>query len=160
MNQITIDELLKTNEPKPEPPVARTEGEKVYTIPDDVWNTRCMVCTHKHSEENIPIPLWALDKAQYKNLITCRIMRLCKPHDVPGECMSFAPKFGLHGICDSCEHNNYFCEGFCMKPDHGEQHRVYYGTDYGGDARKIDYYSRHVLSVCDDYKPNQFVKEE
>ena len=158
MEQITIDDLLTMDEVTEDPqeeeiPVA-AEGEKVFTIPDDIWQTRCLICAHKKGNENIPVPLWAIDRCQYQDVIPCRIMRLCIPHEKPGECMSFTPKFGLYGICETCRHNNYFFDGFCEKPDHGEQRRVYYGQDYGGDARKVDYYSRHRLSVCDDYEPN------
>lgn len=160
MNQITIDDLLKEEKQKVEPPIVKAKGEKVYTIPDDVWRTRCQKCAHKNGEENIPIPLWAINKPQYSDIIPCRILSLCRPNEMPGECMSFAPEFGLCGICESCEYNSYFHDGFCTKPDHGKQRRVYYGTDYGGDEKKVDYYSRHRLSVCDDYKPNKFVKEK
>lgn len=161
--QISMDELLQKDEKpvKIEIPIARDEQEKVYRIPDDVWVTRCALCVHKHGAENIPIPLWAVHKPQYAEIIPCRIMSISRPNDRPGECMSFRPRlFEVEGICETCVHNNQFCDGFCDKQDHAEQHRVYWGKDYGGDARNIDYWGRHTLSVCDDYKPNRFVKEE
>lgn len=159
--QISIDELLRQEEPpvKIEIPVARDEKETVYRIPEDVWEGRCQLCVHKNASKNIPIPLWAVHKPQFSEIIPCRIMAISRPNDRPGECMSFAPHMSTYGICETCKHNNIFHEGFCMKEDHAEQHRVFYGTDYGGDARKIDYYSRHRLSVCDDYEPDQYVKE-
>ena len=47
-----------------------------------------------------------------------------------------------------------------MKEDHAPQRRVCYGTDYGGDEKKVDYYSRHRFCVCDDYEPNEYVREK
>lgn len=160
--QISIDEILREEEPpaKIEIPIQRDENETVYRIPDDVFETRCRVCIHKNAEENIPIPIWAVHKQQYAEIIPCRIMAICRPNDRPGECMSFAPHMSTYGICETCRYNNIFHEGFCMKADHAEQRRVYWGQDYGGDARRMDYYGRHRLSVCDDYEPDLYVKEE
>ena len=161
--QISIDELLRKEEPpvKIEIPIARDERETVYRIPDDVWESRCQICTHKHGAENIPVPLWAVHKQQYADIIPCRIMSIARPNDRQGECMSFRPKiFKVYGICESCKYNNQFADGFCTKKDHAEQHRVYWGHDYGGDEKKVDYWGRHTLSVCDDYEPNQYVKED
>lgn len=161
-NQISIDELLRESEPpvKVEVPVARNETETVYSIPDDVFAERCKYCVHKMGSENIPIPLWAVHKRQYENIIPCKIMAISRPNDRPGECMSFAPRIDVYGICATCKGNSFFHNGFCLKENHGKQRRVFYGTHYGGDARKIDYYARHRLSVCDDYEPNQYVKTE
>ena len=161
IDQITIDDLLRKDEPKPKIviPVSKYDGEKVYTIPEDVWETRCIHCQHKNADENTPIPHWAMWKYMYDKIIPCRVMGIARMHDRPGECMSFTPKYGTYGICESCKHNNCFFDEFCMKEDHAPQRRVYYGTDYGGDERKIDYYSRHRLSVCDDYEPDDSVKE-
>lgn len=160
--QISIDEYLRHEEPpaKIEIPVTKNEIGTVFKIPEDVWQERCQLCIHKNAEENIPVPLWAVHRPQYSEIIPCRIMAISRPNVRPGECMSFAPRFGLKGICESCRHNNIFHEGFCMKEDHAEQHRVFWGTDYGGDARRVDYYGRHRLSVCDDYEPDQYVKED
>ena len=161
IHQMSIDELITKEEPKVQIqiPIASYDGEKVYTIPDDVWNNRCQLCIHKTGSKNIPIPLWAVHKRQYEEIIPCRIMAISRPNDRPGECMSFAPRMDVYGICETCVYNNIFHEGFCMKEDHAPQRRMYYGTHYGGDDRKIDYYSRHRLSVCDDYEPDQYVKE-
>lgn len=161
--QISMYDLFREEKKPAEPvriPVPKEATETVYTIPQDVFETRCRLCVHKRGAENIPVPLWAVHRPQYAEIIPCRIMAISRPNDKPGECMSFAPRFGLKGICESCRHNNIFHEGFCMKENHAEQHRVYWGTDYGGDARKVDYYGRHRLSVCDDYEPDQYVKEE
>ena len=159
-NQITIDDLLCEAEPKPEVviPVARYSGEKVFTIPDDVWETRCVYCKHKNAEENRPIPLWAVHNQHYTKVIPCRILGVCRPNDKPGECMSFAPRIDCYGICATCKHNNSFHDGFCMKEDHAPQRRVFYGQTYGGDERKLDYYGRHALSVCDDYEPDEYAR--
>lgn len=161
--QISMDELLRQEEPsmKIEIPIAREEHEKIYTIPGDVWETRCRICTHKNGDENIPVPLWAVHKQQYSGIIPCRIMTISRPNDMPGECMSFRPKlFMVTGICESCVHNNQFSDGFCTKKDHAEQHRVYWGKDYGGDARNVDYWGRHTLSVCADYEQDHILKED
>ena len=160
--QISIDEYLRQEEPraKIEIPIAQDERETVFRIPDDVWQSRCKLCVHKNAAENIPVPLWAVHRQQYSEIIPCRIMSISRTRDRPGECMSFAPRMDVYGICETCIHNNIFHDGFCMKKDHAEQHRVYWGTDYGGDARKVDYYSRHRLSVCNDYEPDLYVKEE
>lgn len=160
--QISIDDLLREEE-KPVKiviPSSSYTGERVYTIPDDVWKTRCNLCVHKNGAENIPVPLRALHKQQYSEIIPCRIMSVSRPNDKPGECMSFRPKlFEVAGICESCIHNSQFAEGFCTKKDHAEQLRVYWGKDFGGDERNRDYWGRHTLSVCADYEPNQYVKE-
>lgn len=163
-NQISIFEIMQEpkNDPKEElkaqVPVS-CESVTVYTIPDDVWETRCVHCVHKNADENIPVPIWAVHRHQYSEVVPCRIMAISRPNDRPGECMSFAPRIDTYGICETCRYNSLFHEGFCMKKDHAEQHRVFYGKHYGGDARKIDYFSRHRLSVCDDYEPDQYVKE-
>ena len=160
-NQISIDDLLMETEEqkKPEIPVPKYDEEKVYTIPEDVWEKRCRFCVHKNAEDNIPIPLWAVHKPQYSESIPCRIMAISRPNVMPGECMSFAPKMSTYGICETCRHNNIFHDGFCTKPDHAEQRRVCYGGNYGGDQRKIEYYGRHRLSVCDDYEPDYYADE-
>ena len=160
--QISMDDLLRAEE---EPrkvviPTSRYDGEKIYTIPDDVWEKRCRFCVQKNGPENIQIPIWAVHKAQYEKIIPCKIMAISHPNKMPGECMNFAPKITTYGICATCKHNGpEFHEGFCFKEDHAEQRRVCYGQRYGGDERKIDYYARHRLSVCDDYEPHEYVDE-
>ena len=158
IRQISMDDLMKKEAQKVERPEP-TEGERVYTIPDDVWESRCSKCIHKNAAENIPIPIWAVHKRMYEEMIPCRIMTISQPNAMPGECMSFAPRMDVYGICETCVHNNIFHEGFCMKEDHAPQRRVYFGQHYGGDEKKRDYYGRHRLSVCDDYKPDQYAKE-
>lgn len=160
--QISMDELLRQTAPEARIviPVA-LDGEKVYRIPQDVWETRCQICGHKNGPENIPVPLWAIHRPQYEKIIPCKIMAVLGDSlkERQGECMNFTPKFGTYGICESCRHNNCFYEGFCTKEDHGPQRRVYYGKNYGGDERKVDYWGRHRLSVCDDYEPNEYARE-
>ena len=159
-HQITIDDLLYEAEPRTKAvelpaPVA---GEKVFTIPDDVWETRCQLCIHKNAEKNVSIPLWAVNSPHYSDVVPCLIMGVCRPNDRPGECMSFAPRIDCYGICGSCKHDNCFHEGFCMKDNHAPERRVYYGQTYGGDAKKLDYWGRHYLSVCDDYEPDEYAR--
>lgn len=161
IKQMSIDDFLHKTEPEAriEIPIARSETEKIYTIPQDVWENRCQICVHKKAEENRPIPLWAVYSYQYDKIIPCRIMGISRPNDRPGECMSFAPIYGLEGICESCQYNNQFCEGFCTKENHAPQRRVYWGGNYGGDERKRDYWGRHRFSVCDDYKRHSVFEE-
>ena len=155
--QISMDDFLRQQEPelKIEIPVKKEDLEKAYTIPADVWEKRCSICIHKNGPENITVPLCAVYIPQYAEVIPCRIMTVSRPNDMPGECMSFRPQMGTYGICETCIHNNIFHEGYCMKEDHKEQRRVYYGQGYG---EKKDYWGRHSLSVCDDYEPDEFVK--
>ena len=153
--QISIDDLLKADDPpvKVEIPVAKYENEKIYTIPDDVWTGRCRKCVHKNADENIPVPISAVHRQQYAEIIPCRIMAVSRPHDIPGECLSFAPRLDTYGICRTCVHTSHFHEGYCMKADHAPKRTVYMGKDYGQE------YYRQSLSVCDDYDPDLNVKE-
>lgn len=156
--QISIDDLMRKPEKVeiPEPAI----GENVFTIPADVWANRCQLCVHKRGKENIPVTLYMIEKNWFHDVIPCEIMLLNdNMYEMPGECMNFEPGARCYGICGSCEHDNSFVEGFCMKEDHAPQRRVYYGADYGGDAKKKDYYSRHRFCVCDDYEPDEFARE-
>ena len=164
--QITLFELMN-NPPvkedqidKPEDLPVAAPGERVLTIPGNVWETRCVHCVHKNAEKNVPVPAWAAFKYRYDKILPCRIMGICRANDRPGECMSFAPRSDCSGICATCEHNNPFFDGFCTKADHAPERRVFYWMDYGGDARNVDYWGRHALSVCDDYEPNEFVRRK
>ena len=158
MGQISIDEYLR-QETEPvvvKAPAPLNEMETVFVIPDDVWENRCAYCVHKNASENVRIPLWAVHKPQYEEIVPCRIMAIARTQDRPGECMSFSPRMTICGICETCRYNNIFHDGFCIKEDHSDQRRVFYGQDYGGDERNRDYYGRHRLSVCDDYEPDAF----
>ena len=162
-DQISIDDLLRAEE-KPAKiviPIAKYDGEKIYTIPEDVWEKRCRFCMHRRGLENIPVPIWAVHTVRYEEIIPCRIMAISHPNERPGECMSFTPKITTYGICATCRHNAWeFHEGFCFKEDHGEQYRVCFGQHYGGSDKKIDYYARHRLSRCEDYEPSEYVDEK
>ena len=150
--QVSIYDVLAENEPKREIVLPKAQpGETVYTIPEDVWNTRCRYCIHKNAEKNIPIPAGVIWRYSYEKVLPCRVMGVSRPNEMPGECMSFAPIHNLYGICATCKHDNCFHEGWCTKEDHAEQRRVFYGQDYGN--AKADYWGRHRLSVCDDYDP-------
>lgn len=150
--QLSIFDALAENEPKREIVIPKAaEGEKVYSIPEDVWRTRCRWCIHKKAEKNVPIPAGVIWRYSYENVIPCRIMGIARMNDRPGECMSFAPIHNLYGICETCRNSNIFEEGYCTKADHAEQRRVYWGQTYNND--KPDYWGRHRLSVCDDYEP-------
>lgn len=148
--QISFDDLIMEDEEKVTLP--DSEGCKAYRIPDDVWENRCRFCVHKHAEDNRPIPMDVIHRPMYSHMIPCRIMTVSRPNDKPGECMSFAPKADTYGICETCKRNNIFADGFCLKKDHAEQRRVFFGESYSADERLRDYYGRHRLSVCDDYE--------
>jgi len=152
--QMSIDDLLIREEKKEEITLPEASGERVYRIPDDVWENRCRYCVHKHAEKNAAIPMDVVYKQMYAHLVPCRIMTVAHPNDKQGECMSFAPRMETYGICGTCENNNYFHKGYCTKEDHAPQRRVFWGNDLGGS----DYYGRHVLSTCDDYEPNKWTK--
>lgn len=141
--QISIYELLPE-----EPATEHVLSGKVYEIPNEVWQNRCQACVHKNSGENIPCDMTMIERPMFESVLPCRILRLCM-FDIAGECKSFAPKYGTPSICDSCQYNNIFHPGYCMKEDHAPKRRVYMsGVRYG---TKDDYYSDHRLSVCDDY---------
>jgi len=156
--QISFDDLIREEEERTRekvtlPPVADSRIEKAYTIPDDVWEGRCRYCVHKNAEENAPVPMDVVHKQQYAELIPCRIMAVSRPNDTPGECMSFAPRMDTYGICRTCVYTSHFHEGYCRKADHATAHQVYCGQDWGQE------YYRQSLSVCDDYEPDQNVRE-
>lgn len=159
IQQVSMYDVLAEGEPKKEIHLPEAPGERVYTIPEDVWATRCRICIHRNADKNAQIPISIVHKPYYEKLIPCRIMSVARPNEMPGECMSFAPRRDLYGICATCRHDNCFMDGFCDKPGHAEQHRLYYGQDYGGDDRKRDYWGRHCLSTCDDYDPDEGVQE-
>ena len=151
--QLTIFDAMAENGPEPEiAGPAAAEGETVYTIPEDVWKTRCRYCGHRNAEKNVPIPAGAAWRYAYEKVLPCRIITVCRPNDMPGECLSFTPIHNLYGICETCVSNNCFAEGFCTKADHAQQRRVYYGQTYNNN--QPDYWGRHRLSVCDDYVPD------
>lgn len=131
------------------------DGDRLITIPDDVWKNRCKFCVHKCGNINFPVSVYSIDKPGER---PCNIIRFFR-QEKAGECPNFHPDIGVGGICYSCMNNNQFFEGFCTKADHAEQRRVYYGGDFGGDEKKRDYWGRHVQSVCDDYRPYSCVKE-
>lgn len=147
-HQISFSDLMTQDEEQPE--ITCGKDEKAYRIPGDVWETRCRYCVHKTGEKNIPIPVALVHKTHVQKVIPCRIMTVSKPgNEIKGECMSFTPK-DVYGICETCKHNNIFHEGYCMKENHAEQHRVFYGNAF---HYKPDYYGTHRLSVCADYEP-------
>lgn len=146
--QVSIYDLMTEQQEEVKIPVA-SSGEKTYTIPDDVWKTRCQYCVHKCGKENHPVPFAVVHKHQYRHLLPCRILSIAFMDKMPGECLSFAP-LDVYGICETCKYNNMFHEGFCLKKDHAEQRRVFYGQAYNNNQ---DYWGRHRLSVCDDYEP-------
>ena len=144
--QISIYEVMREPEisiPEPDRTV------KVYQIPDDIWETRCKYCVHKRGEKNLPFDIVMIERPAYETVIPCRILRLFREIS-PGECVNFTPKRGTKGICMSCKYDNIFHEGFCTKEGHAPKRKVFgYGATY--HCPQPDYYSEHIISVCDDY---------
>ena len=147
IKQITMYEVMN---PDDDPPPVAT-GDKVFRIPDEVWENRCRICVHKRADKNIPCDMAMIDKPMNEDFIPCRVLRLARFNN--GECGSFAIRPDTPGFCCSCEHDNIFCPGYCMKPDHGPERQIIRtGMTYHVND---DYYGRHILSVCDDYKPKR-----
>ena len=122
---------------------------RIFQIPDDVWQNRCKICHHKLADENRPCDMRMIEKPMYEKFLPCRILRLTN-FDTPGECSCFSIKDDTPGYCVSCEHNNIFCDGYCMKKDHAPQRQlIMKGDTYG---HHNEYWGKHILSVCDDYK--------
>ena len=147
IKQVSMDELLRKQAEEEKPPEA-TEG-RIFQIPDDVWENRCRICHHKLADENRPCDMRMIEKPMYEKFLPCRILRLTN-FDTPGECSCFSIKDDTPGYCVSCEYNNIFCDGYCTKKDHAQQRQlIIKGDTYG---HHNEYWGKHILSVCDDYK--------
>ena len=152
IQQIRMEEFLEdkeeTNQELPYIPYC-DEKTDAYRIPENIWENRCKYCIHKQGEKNLPIPKSEVYRPRIE--LPCRIIAIAQPGKrMPNECFSFAPA-NVYGICATCKHDNSFCDGWCMKKDHKEERRVFYGITYNNS--KPDYWGRHRLSVCDDYEP-------
>lgn len=125
--------------------------DDILRIPDDVWENRCQWCGHRTAEKNRDVIRRELDTSRQEVMktIPCRIMRLARYEDIPGECGSFAPNF-IYGICATCEHDNMFHEGYCTAENQPDKRQVYVGQGY----MDVNYWGIHRLSTCGNYKPD------
>ena len=147
IKQVSMDELLREDKKEVLPPLV---GNRIFKIPDDVWENRCQICSFKMADKNIPCDMRMIEKPMYEKLLPCRILRLAR-FDGHGECESFFIKDDTPGFCCSCKYSNSFCDGYCEKKNHApELQKIMKGWAYG---EKKDYWGKHRLSVCDDYKP-------
>ena len=157
-NQISMFDLMVKPEEEIKIPEPSAYEGKIYQIPDDVWENRCIHCVHKVGVNNIPMDIRTLESHRYSTVIPCQILRLVRFDILPGECSSFAPKVGTWGICESCKHNSVFCEGYCRKADHAPERQVFrLAVKFGNEFD--DYYGRHIVSTCDDYDPDDWAKK-
>lgn len=125
-------------------------------IPDDVFESRCRYCMHGRPEggnQDIPEE-WIYTQFHRKDL-SCKIFGICGCDRIPGECTSFAPNF-IFGICYTCEHNNSFHEGFCTRKEQPNKRQIFIGNGGLGGAYQPNYWTEHVLSTCDAYRPSSY----
>ena len=125
------------------------EFEATIKIPDDVWENRCRWCVHRIRDENMTVERSRIWNASYRDRLPCRIIGIAMHSLIPGECKSFHPNW-VYGICETCEHNNMFAEGFCRAECQPNKRKVFVGEGYGNPA----YWAEHALSTCDNYTPN------
>lgn len=123
-------------------------------IPDDVFENRCRYCHHGRPESgNKDIPAEWLWSSFHRKELSCQIFGISGCYKVPGECLSFTPNF-IFGICYTCEYNNSFHEGFCLRNEQPNKRQVYLGCGDFGAAYQPNYWMKHILSTCDGYKPD------
>lgn len=124
-------------------------------IPEDVFINRCRWCLHGNKDgKNIEIPEADIYKAKYRDRQPCQIMGISSHSVVPGECLSFMPRF-MYGICATCEHNNAFTENYCMRPEQPNKRQLFMGNSFSGMHGR-DYWGKHMLSTCDAYTPDPY----
>lgn len=119
-------------------------------IPQDVWENRCRWCIHRQAEENRPVTKQEIWRGRE---LPCRIMGIAQCDEVDGECLDFAPN-QIYGICKTCEHNNSFHPGYCLRDEQPNKRQVFIG--HRAYTHKPDYWHVHELSTCDAYSPSVF----
>ena len=126
-------------------------------IPDDVYSTRCRYCIHNRPDaENKEIPDGNLFSYYWTKDAPCKIIGISKCDKVPGECLSFSPN-PMFGICQYCDFNNHFHDGYCTFPGGPvNKRRVFLG--WGADGSKNDYWIEHALFTCDHYHVSSYWK--
>lgn len=127
-------------------------------IPDDVYLTRCRYCHHRRSGvENVEVPNDKLFVYYWSKNAPCDILGIAHCDRVPGECLNFRPN-PMFGICQFCEFNNVFHDGYCTCPGGSvNKRRVFLGWSGGG--HKNDYWGEHTLFTCDRYRVSEFWKD-
>lgn len=127
-------------------------------IPDDVYSTRCQFCHHRRlGAENKEIPDDKLFVYVWTKDAPCGIIGISKCDKVPGECLSFTPN-PMYGICQYCEFNNPFHDGYCTFPSGPvNKRRVFLG--WGGGGYQNDYWGEHTLFTCDRYRTSEYWKD-
>ena len=123
-------------------------------IPDDVFNTRCRWCHHGQPENgNSEIPDSEIYSYKWRDKLPCKIMAICRADKIPGECLSFTPN-AIYGVCDTCQYDNPFAEGYCMRKERPNYRQVFIGNSFAGSSSQPKYWDSHNLSTCDAYKVN------
>ena len=127
-------------------------------IPDDVYLSRCRNCHHgRQGVENRDIPNDKLFTHFWTKDAPCKIIGICGCDKVLGECLSFTPR-PMFGICQYCEFNNPFHDGYCTFPSGPiNKRRVFLG--WGGGGYKNDYWGEHALFTCDHYQVCEYWKD-
>ena len=127
-------------------------------IPDDVYSDRCRFCHHgRLGAENKEIPDDKLFVYVWTKDAPCGIIGISKCDKVPGECLSFTPN-PMYGICQYCEFNNSFHDGYCTFPSGPvNKRRVFLG--WGGGGYQNDYWGEHALFTCDRYRVCEYWKD-
>lgn len=121
-------------------------------IPDDIFLNRCRWCFHHvPGSENNEINEARLCRPN--NGAPCKIMAVANYSRTPGECMSFFPN-SIYGICWTCRHNNAFVDGYCTSLQQPNKRQVFRGSDFSGSSSQPNYWDTHILSTCDNYKPD------
>ena len=92
IRQVSIYDVIAESEPEKEIHLPKIPGDRVYTIPDDVWESRCRICIHRNAEENAPIPISIVHKPYYEKMIPCRIMSIARIRSTT--CTGFARHAG------------------------------------------------------------------
>lgn len=135
-----------------------TGYNEVIRIPDDVWENRCQWCKHRRTEENRDVMRWetGTSRQDIERTVPCRIMSIARFNLIPGECKCFAPH-EIYGICMTCERNNIFNRehGFCYADERPNYRQIYIGEGY----QDKEYYGKHSLSTCDNYRPGTYYME-
>lgn len=124
--------------------------KETWLIPSDVWETRCQWCQHRRTEENRPIHRSELWRYQVEK--PCEVMTVACYDRIPGECPSFTPNW-IFGVCETCEYNNQFHEGYCRNPARENYRQVFpVRITYQDKA-----YYTHTVCTCDGYKVNSWM---
>lgn len=118
-------------------------------IPDDVFETRCQYCFHKSGADNKEIPDDRIFSIKWRKELPCNVMGICRPNKIKGECLNFVPN-QIFGICQTCEYDNCFREGYCTNNNQPNKRQLYITRDFAMDSQN-EYWKKHIGSTCDNY---------